>query len=184
MLMNPESNYMCARACFFVFVAGVHRIVDLSGFDEAILGIHRPFLTGNDLRGLSANEAIASANQLRTVVENYLKEMNVPAKYADLMFSVPKDQVRWIGSADFESDLEGFIPELKDWMDAHCDKRTDVEKAIWEELKDKSKAQMTLTEESVSDLLLKKVVEQDKCESEALSELSHQAHLKMFTEQK
>lgn len=110
--------------------------------------------------------------------------MNVPAKYADMMFSVPKDQVRWIGSADFESDPEGFIPELKDWMDARCDKRTDVEKAMWEELKEKRPAQMTLTEKSVSDLLLKKVVEQDKCQSEALSKLSLEAYLKMFTEQK
>jgi hypothetical protein len=139
-------------------------------------------LTTDDLRTLNASQAIASAKDLRTVVENYLKEMNVPAKYADMMFSVPKDQVRWISSADFESDLEGFIPPLKDWIDARCDKRTDAEKAMWELFKDKRQAEMTAAEKSVSELLWKKRSEQNRCELGALGELNHQAHLKMFPE--
>lgn len=182
-IKNIEANYMCASACFFIFVAGVHRTKDFS-LDEPVLGIHRPFLTDNDLRTLSASQAIGSANDLRTVVENYLKEMSVPAKYADLMFSVPKDQIRWIGRADFESDLEGFIPPLKDWIDARCDKRTNAEKAMWELFKDKRPAEMTAAEKSVSDLLEKKLSEQYRCEYAALGELSHQAHLNMFPEPK
>ena len=43
------------------------------------------------------------------------------------MFSVPKDEIRWISNDDFEADFNGFIPELKDWVDARCDKRTDIE---------------------------------------------------------
>jgi hypothetical protein len=127
---------------------------------------------------------MASARQLRGVVEDYLKEMGVPARYADLMFSVPKDEVRWIGSADYEADFEGMIPELKDWIDAHCDTRTDVEKAAWENLKNKSSAQMTTAERSISELLMKKMLEVDECGSKTLSNLSHQAHLKMFWEPK
>lgn len=178
-LTNPKANYVCASACFFVFVAGVKRD---HAFGDPILGIHRPYLTDGDLRSLSGNQAMSSASQLRSVVENYLKEMGVPAKYADLMFSVPKEEVRWISSTDFETDLEGIVPELKDWVDARCDTRTDVEKAAWVALKHKSPAQMTVTERSISKMLLKKMSALDECGSKALSDLSHQAHLKMFFE--
>ncbi len=179
-----DANYVCASACFFIFVSGVHRSKDPILMEEPKLGIHRPFFTDTDLRALSANAAIASAKGLRTLVESYLKEMNVPDKYADMMFSVSKDQIRWISIADFESDLEGFIPPLKDWIDARCDKRTDAEKAMWEAFKDKRSAEMTAAEKSVSDLLMKKLSEQYRCEYAALREINLQAYLKMFPEPK
>ena len=77
---------------------------------DAILGIHRPFLSASDLKSQSGDQAISSANQVRATVENYLKEMDVPTKYADVMFSTPKDKVRWLSNADFKADLEGVIP--------------------------------------------------------------------------
>jgi hypothetical protein len=180
-LTNPKDNYLCASACFFVFVAGVER---KTLFGDPILGIHRPYLTDGDLRSLSGGQAMSSAIQLRVVVESYLKEMGVPAKYADLMFSVPKDEVRWIGRTEFEADLEGIIPELKDWVDARCDKRTDVEKAAWVALKNKSSAQMTEAERSISDMLGKKMSEMVGCGSRAINDLSHETHLQMFWEPK
>lgn len=179
-LTNPEANYMCASACFFVFVAGVKR--DHDDWGDPILGIHRPYLTESELRTLSGSQAMAAASQIREVVESYLKEMGVPAKYADLMFSVPKDEVRWIGSAAFEADFEGVIPELREWVDARCDTLTDVEKATWANLKDKSSAEMTTAERSISELLMKKRMELDECETKELNNLSHQAHVKMFVE--
>jgi hypothetical protein len=107
---------MCASACFFIFVAGIERSAVFS--EGAILGIHRPFLSDNDLRALSDDQAIASANRVRATVENYLKEMGVPSKYAERMFSLPPDKVSWVGNADFKTDLDGVIPELKDWLAA------------------------------------------------------------------
>lgn len=184
-LKNRRNNYMCASACFFVFVAGVKRTADVAAFtSDAVLGIHRPFLTDSDLRALSANQAIATAGQLRSVVETYLREMSVPAKYTDLMFSVSKDNVRWISNADFNTDFEGFVPELRDWIGAKCDTRTDVEKAVWEGVKDKAPARMTAVERSAADMLTKKMAEMDVCESKTLSGLSHEAHLKIFWEPK
>jgi hypothetical protein len=181
-LTNPKDNYVCASACFFVFAAGVQRDHDLLG--DPILGIHRPYLSDGDLRSLSGSQAMSSASQLRVVVENYLKEMGVPAKYAELMFSVPKDEVRWISGTEFEADLEGIVPELKDWVDARCDKRTDVEKAAWAALKNKTPAQMTGAERSISDMLVEKMSEMNKCSSRAISGLSHEAFSKMFWEPK
>jgi len=183
-IRNREDNYVCASACFFVFVAGVYRDKEPSVYDEPSLGIHRPFLTDSDLTSLSASEAMASAKQLRAFIESYFKEMDVPSKYADLMFSVPREQVRWIDDTNFEFDLEGFIPELKDWIDARCDKRTAVEKVVSEELKDKPRTHLSATEKKVMELLDEEEFERLVCEDKAREELSREAKLKMFTEQK
>ena len=43
------------------------------------------------------------------------------------MFSVPKDRVQWI-EGDFKADLNGLIPELKEWADTKA-------KAMLEELR-------------------------------------------------
>jgi hypothetical protein len=128
-LQDPKANYLCASACFFIAVAGIEREPTLE-IEKPILGMHRPFMTDADLKTLSANQVIASASQVRIVVEAYLKEMGVPLKYADIMFSIPKDQIRWITIAEYQSDFAGVAPELKDWLSARCDKRTEVEKRV------------------------------------------------------
>jgi hypothetical protein len=156
-LKDPKQNYMCASACFFVYVAGIER--NFFHF-KPILGVHRPYLSETDLRTLTANQAMASSTQVRTIVETYLKEMGVPAKYADLMFSVPKDQVRWIDDADLKSDFTGVIPELQDWLDAKCDERTDVDKRIMDALEAKfMRGELTADEEKMRSALGKKFLE-------------------------
>ncbi len=179
-LKNPKANYMCASACFFISIAGIKRTWDEPG--DPILGIHRPYLSDSDLKSLSGDQAITSANQVRTTIENYLKEMNVPAKYADLMFSVPKDKVRWIGKANFEADLEGVIPGLKDWLAARCDKRTDIEKAVSERFAADPRpiGQYSPSERSIWEMLNKKRQAMHGCEFDTLNELSGEAWLKMF----
>ncbi len=179
-LKDPKANYMCVSACFFIFVAGIYRISEPLGEENPLLGVHRPFLTDTDLRKMSGGQAIASANQARAVVETYLKEMGVPMRYADLMFSIPKDEVRWIDNADFEADFEDIIPELKDWLDAKCDKRTDVEKALWKIIMKKSNSEMTTPERSIANMLLKKMDAQSRCELSARTRLHKDAWSQMF----
>jgi hypothetical protein len=135
-LKDAKTNYMCVSACFFIFVAGIDRERDIYA---PILGIHRPYLSEIDLKNLSGDQAIASAGQMRTFVEAYLKEMGVPEKYSDLMFSIPKDQVRLIHEDEFESDFEGYIPELRVWLEAKCNKMTDVEKVVTSVIEGKRK---------------------------------------------
>jgi len=94
-LGNPRTNFMCASACFFVFVGGIYKETALPGLPP-ILGIHRPYLPTERLKELSGGQAIATANLTRAKVEKYLKEMDVPTKYIDQMFSVPKDKILWI----------------------------------------------------------------------------------------
>jgi hypothetical protein len=108
-LKDPKANYLCASACFFMFVAGVHRSSDDLG--PPILGIHRPFLAKSDLSGLDIGQTAAAADRARATVENYLKLMGVPSKYAEDMYSVPKGRIRWIRYDEFQADFSGFISE-------------------------------------------------------------------------
>jgi hypothetical protein len=180
-LKNANANYTCASACFFVFVAGVDRSDDaepIFDFDPRIppyLGIHRPYLSETDLRGLSANQAIAVAGRARTTVENYLREMGVLGKYVDQMFSVPKDEIRWVGAHDFDADFRGVIPELRDWLTAKCGKRMEISAGT-----DKPYGQLTAAEKSIVDRELKHNREVYGCTSKALFDLRSEALEKIY----
>jgi hypothetical protein len=180
-LKDPKNNYLCTSACFFVFIAGVRRSV-VSETDEPVLAIHRPFRSTNGLAQFSSDQAVAAANQLRGLVEYYLREMSIPAKYADLMMFVPRDQVRMISKDEFYSELDGIIPELKDWFAARCDKRTDAEKALSQNVQATYNAGRSITKQQEDMLpdLYKKNMEIAKCERETQVELSRQAWQKVF----
>jgi hypothetical protein len=169
-LEYPQSNFMCASACFFAFVGGVDRDVDLSGLPP-ILGIHRPYLSPERLRELTGGQAIATGNLTRETVEKYLKEMGVPTKYIDQMFSIPKDQILWISQDDFDADFRGFITSLHDWVDAKC-KLTDVEKVALDAIRKKPFDKRTQAELDVENKLEKK---QWDCEQQAKFELHKDA---------
>ena len=65
---------------------------------------------------------------MHELVKNYLKDMDVPEKYVDLMFSVPPNELRLITQDEFDSDLQGVIPEFRNLIDAKCDPRTNEDK--------------------------------------------------------
>jgi hypothetical protein len=117
-LKDVRSNYKCTSACFFIFVAGIHRASDEHG--PAILGIHEPYVTEDVRERLGSIQAIVAADETRLAITNYLKFMDVPAKYAEDMYSVPKGMIQWIRSDEFDSDFAGFIPELSSLVDARC----------------------------------------------------------------
>jgi hypothetical protein len=52
--------------------------------------------------------------------------MDVPAKYAEVMYSTPKNAVRWIRNDDFEADFAGFIPVLRDSVKQQCATERDL----------------------------------------------------------
>jgi hypothetical protein len=85
-------------------------------FDRPLLGIHRPYLSESELSNLSGDQAISYAKNIREVVDSYLREMGVPYKYSDKMFSIPPDEIQWIDRDDFSADLEGLIRELREWV--------------------------------------------------------------------
>lgn len=115
-LRDPKTNYQCASACFLLFVSGIYRNIYWAGR----LGVHRPFQLNSELRKLHGADQTLIDGRIRRAVESYLREMNVRVKYVELMFSVPSSDIRWISQDQLDADLEGFIPELKDVVDAKC----------------------------------------------------------------
>jgi hypothetical protein len=173
-LQDPNTNYLCTSACFFIAVAGIERPLVVEDVREKfILGIHRPFITDAELKTLNANEVIASATQVRTIVEAYLKEMGVPLRYADLMFSIPKDQIRWITTAEYQADFAGIVPELQEWLNARCDKRTEVEKRLDDMLDTKIRRgeKFNPDEEIMRRALVEKFQVQLKCEGSLINQV-------------
>jgi hypothetical protein len=183
-LKNPEVNYMCASSCFLIFVAGIERSVGgyRSYTGSPVLGIHRPYLSETELKAISSKDAITTSSKVRTVVENYLREMSVPSKYANMMFSIPKDQIQWLTPSDVHSDLAGFIPELKDWVDARCDSRTDIEKHLSQTLEANVKREKMLSPEDkiLWDKLADKDNERRQCEDKVRIDLNKQGFQEVF----
>jgi hypothetical protein len=163
-LKNPKANYTCASACFFVFVADIHRGHDNLG--PPILGIHRPALSGTVAKALSLNQVDAVNDQMRTAIGHYLNEMGVPLKYADNMFTMPPKGMRWIRNDEFEHDLAGYIPDLRDQLDALCDKRVDLEREN-AGTKNQSNAEAPTAEQPVT-----RIQEQLNCERRVQDELA------------
>jgi hypothetical protein len=71
--------------------------------------------------------------------------MDVPTKYIDQMFSVPKDHIMWISDGDFDADFQNYTPSLRDWVKAKC-AVTDVERAAKEVIDSKPFAKRTQVE--------------------------------------
>lgn len=161
-LKDPNANYKCVSACFFVFVAGVHRSSDSDA--PALLGIHRPYLE-NGSATLSENQDTAALyDQVHSTVENYLKVMDVPPKYAEDMYSVPKGMIQWVRNDEFKSDLAGFIPELKSLVDVRCDDRADTGKNTRDKLNHDGTANKIATDAQLT------------CEKEIQDELALRAY--------
>ena len=180
-LANPKADYQCASACFFIFVAAVHRSHDDHG--PALLGIHRPSLTADTLKRLSADQAITANGQSRTMVENYLKAMGIPAKYAEMMYSDPGHRIRWIRNDEFEADLDGFIPQLRDWAGARCDRRSDSEKNDRQTSKSKPVIQQPKSERSTDTLPSANQAQELSCLKQAQVDLALRAHEEVIKRQ-
>jgi hypothetical protein len=106
-------NNLCTSACFFIFVAGIHR-------DGHAIGIHQPCMAPKDLERLSREEAERASLGAHEAVVRYLQRMGVPARYVDEMYAVPREGMRWLSEAEIDTDFHGFIPEVREWVGAQC----------------------------------------------------------------
>jgi hypothetical protein len=179
-LVNPKDNYSCTSACFFVYVSGIYRNLNWAGR----LGVHRPTQFESIAKASSGDAASKStAWFVREMVKNYLKEMSVPDKYVDLVFSAAPNEIRLITQSEFDSDLRGFIPELRDWVGAKCDPHTGTGKIISDVLETRSplpKNARTSEEEKIFSVSAKQSSEIVKCWMQVKTELPIEAWHKVF----
>ena len=113
-LANPR-NYQCVSACFLLFVAGSYRHFVWAGR----LGIHRPQIEHQPI-GTTEKDVSAMTDDFRNKIKLYFEEMNVPNRYLDLMYSVPPNQVHWLTQSEFNTDLKGYVPEVRALFEAKC----------------------------------------------------------------
>jgi hypothetical protein len=106
---------LCTSACFLIYIAGIYRNLNWAGR----LGIHEPLVKYKPI-GASENDVKVAKIQMRNEIKRYFDKMNVPEKYADLMYSVPPNEVRWITQEEFDRDLRGYIPEIKALLESKC----------------------------------------------------------------
>lgn len=110
---DPARNNQCTSACFFIFISGIYR----NGHG---IGIHRPFMSVSEIERVPADVAEKMSRNVRTIVELFLRKMGVPVRYADEMYKMPSDRMRWITDEEIAADFTGFIPEVRLWVKTQC----------------------------------------------------------------
>lgn len=110
---DPQQNNQCTSACFFIFVSGIYR-------DGHGIGIHRPVMGPGELARLPPAEAERLTDNVRAMVELYLRRMGVPPTYVDEMYRTPNDRMRWLTDEEIDADFRGFIPQVREWVKTQC----------------------------------------------------------------
>ena len=87
-LVAPQTDYLCASACFLVYVSGVYRKLNWVGR----LGVHRPVRLEKNAKTLTVDQDLDLTWRVRGAVKKYLEEMNVSDKYVDLIYFCPRDR--------------------------------------------------------------------------------------------
>jgi hypothetical protein len=105
---GPSSYCHCASACFLIWSAGVER----SG---SSLGLHRPTTTSTALTDMPPNQASA---QVLLDTAAYLKEMEVPERFIQLMVNTNSTEVRWLSGREAKSLKE--VPSIAKWLTTAC----------------------------------------------------------------
>ena len=171
-LVDPKTNYLCASACFLVYVSGVYRKLNWVGR----LGIHRPVRLESNSKTLTVDQDLNLTWRVRGAVKQYLEEMNVPDKYVDLIYSIPPNEVRWITQSEFDFDIEGFIPELRNWVGPQCEPRKNI---AFDDLSKKS-SRFENTQAAERDKAALRPERKFECWTKVKIELSTEAWQKLF----
>jgi len=101
----------CSSACFFIWSAGIFR-------RGTKIGLHRPTSTG--LVGMTPEGASAWYRQILKEIDAYLREMEVPPRFFQIMTSTTSAGVRLLSSSEIESLWE--VPSIDEWLTAECGK--------------------------------------------------------------
>ena len=136
--LKSRGNFLCASACFFIYIAGNDREPKQVG----LLGIHRPTLKAQVWVKDMPKDRAAAAIRIRKTIAFYMRQMGVSDKLNDLMYSVPTNKVHWFTKEEFSALIRGRTPKLTAALDqkcgpkikssadaAGCRKRTEIELA-------------------------------------------------------
>lgn len=119
--LSDQSNRVCASSCFFIFAAGAQR------FGE-IVGIHRPYLPPDAYKNLSMAEAGQAHMAVAGILEEYLKEIDVPLSYVDRIIAVDSGEIEWLSEEEIKKHFNDFAPAYREWIAAVCSPPPETDK--------------------------------------------------------
>ena len=111
----------CASACFIIYVSAVRRL----SVDRGI-GIHRPYLSPERLRGLSLSEVESLENRAWLDAESYLHQLRVPPTLVEEMFGNASTEIHWLSGREIYQ-LGEFAPWFEEFLIARCGLNKDAE---------------------------------------------------------
>lgn len=116
----------CASACFFLFLAGQHRLamgrvqnVVSKSYPMGFVGLHRPYLTPDSFNKTDKLDAIENQQVAMNKVRDYLVAEKVPNKLIDEMMGRPSNDIYWLTAEDL-SLLGEYRPAFEEIAIARC----------------------------------------------------------------
>jgi hypothetical protein len=122
--LKHPGNYLCASACFFLYIAGIDR----NPLHVGRLGIHRPFVKSRFNLPLSEKTKTAAVHSIEEVVSSYVLRMNVSEGLLTRMFAVPSNSVHWLNDDEFSKFVRWTSPQFKTDIQRQCPKEIGAEK--------------------------------------------------------
>jgi ATP-dependent protease ClpP protease subunit len=104
----------CASACFIIYVSAVRRMSA-----DRMLGIHRPYMHPDRLRGLSPKAVEALQTRAWLDAETYLHALRVPPSIVEEMFDNASTDIHWLTGNEI-TQLGLFAPWFEEFLIARC----------------------------------------------------------------
>lgn len=124
-LIEYWHSNQCNSACVYIVFGSVQRAVNPF---NGQYGLHRPFFDPDYFSGLTSLEAEKRYKELKSGLESYFHEMDVPKSLSTKIFSVPSNEVVYLSSAKM-IDLIGYrSPGYDEWIISKCGALSNNEK--------------------------------------------------------
>lgn len=120
--VHVGEGMICASSCFLLYVNAPIR------FGLGTIAVHRPFLSPERVRGMSAEDAARLHSQIYQSVKRWLQERLVPQVIIDKMLSVPSSAAYKLTSQDVEQ-LGMRSAWYEEWLLARCPDYLNAESA-------------------------------------------------------
>ena len=172
-LSHPNNNEICsgsichcADACFFIWASGIER----SG---NALGIHRPTTTSTSFASLPPDRASVLYRQLMLNIVGYLRDIEIPQRFIDLMSETSSRDMHWVSYED--ADSMSVAPSVADWIASTCDAMSATERYNWLLIGAKINfpERVTQQERSLYEQLEKKKSSIDSCKWDKVDKARH-----------
>ena len=92
-----DEKELCASACVLALLGGIDR------GPYGSIGLHRPYSTA---LSSSTSDASSEYQRMRTKVEVYMREMNIPLRLLDVMSTISPQEIRWLHWKHDEKELQ------------------------------------------------------------------------------